>query len=109
MLEAVKQLAPRSRKQLIQLACVAAWSDLEVAEAERDVIVGLAADLGLTGDDMEDVRAWLDSPPPDFDPQDVPRRHRALFLDTLARVIAADGRIDPEECETLRILGELVE
>ena len=69
----------------------------------------LAMDVALGEDDMDDVQAWLTSPPPEFDPQDIPRRHGPVFLEALARVVAADGRIDPEECETLRLLSELLE
>ncbi len=99
----------RSRKRLVQLVCVAAWSDLDLAEAERTHIMGLAADLALGADDMVDVKAWLASPPPDFDPMDVPRQHAPIFLEALAAVIAADGKIDPEECETLRLISELIQ
>ena len=32
----VANLDPRTRKRLVQVACVAAWSDLDIAEEERD-------------------------------------------------------------------------
>lgn len=104
-----ENLDHRSRKRLVQLVCVAAWSDLDLADEERTHIMQLAADLALGADDMADVRSWLRSPPPDFDPMDVPRQHAPVFLEALAGVIAADGRIDPEECETLRLISELIQ
>ena len=97
-----------TRKRLVQMACVAAWSDMDIAESERRVVLDLARDVDLPEDDLEEVMGWLKSPPPDFDPYDIPRAHRAAFLEALDDVVKADGRLDPEECETLRLIKELV-
>lgn len=101
-------MTPSTRKKLVQMACIAAWSDLEIVESERQVIFDLATQLALPGETLEEVRAWLESPPPDFDPYEIPNEHRAAFLEAFLEVVTADGRIDPEESETIRLLRELV-
>lgn len=102
------QLDPQSRRNLLKLACFAAWSDLEVVDAERAVVLELAALLTVGGDELAEVRGWLAGPPAEFDPAEVPVRHRELFLDALVAVVLADGRFVPEECETLRLISELI-
>jgi len=104
----IATMSPSTRKKLVQMACVAAWSDLEIREEERQVVFDLAAQLALPGGDLVEVRQWLRSPPPDFDPYDIPREHRQAFLEAFLEVVTADGRIDPEESETIRLLRELV-
>jgi uncharacterized tellurite resistance protein B-like protein len=90
------------------MACIAAWADLEIHESERAVVFDLATQLALPGAELSEVKEWLRSPPPDFDPYDIPREHRAAFLEAFLEVITADGRIDPEESEAIRLLRELV-
>ncbi|GMV43982.1 MAG: hypothetical protein AMXMBFR64_56980 [Myxococcales bacterium] len=109
------ELAPRlegmdevTRERLVQLACVAAWSDFHVAPEERKVVLTLAAELAIGDRSMERVYRWLDEAPPYLDPQAIPVEHRAVFLDALQAVIRADGRLDPAECETLRLIKQLV-
>jgi tellurite resistance protein len=97
------------RKLLIQMACVAAWADLEVVIEEKEVIMGMAQSLELEADDLTEIESWLDSPPPDFDPNRVPKAFRAAFLDAFVHVIAADGRIEPEESSTVQLLRELID
>ena len=99
----------RTRKQLVQLACVAAWSDTTIQPEERTVILQLCIELALDERDMEEVRSWLDGAPPYFDPQDVPPEHRQDFLDALLAVVAADGRVSPDESETLMLIRELLD
>ena len=101
-------MTPPTRKKLVQMACVAAWADLEIQEEERRVIFDLATKLALPGADLGEVREWLKSPPPDFDPYDIPSEHRQAFLEAFLQVVVADGRIDPEESEAIRLLRELV-
>lgn len=110
-----EELSPRlvgmdavTRERLVQLACVAAWSNFDVAPEERTVVLTLAADLALGERSMERVHRWLDEAPPYLDPQAIPVEHRAVFLSVLQEVIKADGRLDPEECETLRLIKQLV-
>jgi uncharacterized tellurite resistance protein B-like protein len=97
-----------TRKSLVQMACVAAWSDLEIQDQEREVVFDLATQLALGPEDIADVKKWLEVPPPDFDPYSIPREHRSAFLEAFLEVVTADGRLDPEESETIRVLRELV-
>lgn len=101
-------MSPDTRRKLLQMACVAAWSDLDVSPTEKDVVLGLAAELAVGETGLDEVKAWLKGAPPEFDPYDIPRKHRTDFLEALERVIRADGRLDPEECVTLGIIRELV-
>lgn len=96
-----------TRRKLVQMACVAAWSDMDVAESERGVVRALAHELGLGGDDLLTIEEWLKTPPPEFDPYEIPRAYREAFVDVLERVVVADGVIDPEECVTLALIREL--
>lgn len=98
-----------TRERLVQLACVAAWSDLDVADEEREVVLALAAKLALGPKAMDRVQGWLNGPPPYLDPLAIPVEHRRTFIDTLKAVIKADGRLEPGECETLRLIEELVQ
>lgn len=104
----IATMTPTTRKKLVQMACIAAWSDLEIHESERQVVFDLATQLALPDNDLDDVREWLKAPPPDFDPYEIPNEHRAAFLEAFLEVVTADGRIDPEESETIRLLRELV-
>ena len=94
--------------KLIQMACVAAWSDMDIAPEERTVVLELATRLALGEDELKTVEAWLKSPPPEFDPYSIPRAYREAFLAAMVNVAKADGRIDPEETETFRLIRELV-
>ena len=105
----VEGMSTSVRKLLIQMACVAAWADLEVVSEEKEVIMGMAVDLGLEEGDLREIEGWLDSPPPDFDPNRIPKQFRAAFLDAFVHVIAADGRIEPEESSTVQLLRELID
>lgn len=104
----IATMTPTTRKKLVQMACVAAWSDLEIREEERRVIFDLATQLALPGADLAEVKDWLTTPPPDFDPYDIPNEHRQAFLEAFLEVVTADGRIHAEESETIRLLRELV-
>lgn len=101
-------MPPATRKKLVQMACVAAWSDLEIKETERRVVLEIASQLALSPDEMQDVSRWLDEAPPEFDPYDVPHEHRQAFLSAFLEVVTADGRIDAEESEAIRVLRELL-
>ena len=105
----VEGMSQSTRRKLVQMACVAAWSDLEVAEAEKGVVRALAFELGLGGDDLLTIEEWLKTPPPEFDPFEIPHAYRRDFVHVLERVVVADGVIDPEECVTLALIRELCE
>ncbi|MDP7112474.1 MAG: TerB family tellurite resistance protein [Myxococcota bacterium] len=97
-----------TRRNLLKLACHAAWSDLEVVPEERVAVLELAAVLAVGEEELAEVRSWLDHAPEEFDPAEVAPTHRELFLDTLMAVVLADGRFVPEECQTLQLISALL-
>ena len=101
-------MKPDDRMKLIQMACVAAWSDMDIAPEERTVVLELATRLALNADELKVVEQWLKSPPPEFDPYTIPKAYREAFLAAMVKVAKADGRIDPEETETFQLIRELV-
>lgn len=105
---ALQGMNAQTRKKLVQLACVAAWSDMDLAESEREVVMGLAMEMALDEDDLDEVKTWLKRPPPEFDPYDIPTAHRTEFVAAFRKVIEADGRIDPEESEAIQLICQLV-
>ncbi len=106
--ELASLLDARTRRNLLKLACYAAWSDLEIAPEERVAVLELAALMSMDEDELDEVRGWLKAAPEEFDPAEVAPEHRELFMDTLIAVVLADGRFVPEECETLQLLSELL-
>src|SRR5262245_1464964 len=104
-------LTRHERLQLMKFACAAVWADLEVSRSEKSYILSLALHLGLSEAETEQVRGWLEAPPPpeEVDPAEVPREHRRLFLDAMEQVVAADRVIDGPELESLRLLRELLQ
>ncbi len=97
-----------TRKKLMQLACIAAWADLEIQDEERTLILALAAEMELGPEDTLDVKLWLVAPPPELDPYDIPPAYRKTFLDTVQRVFEADGRVDLHESTTFELLQDLL-
>ena len=55
---AVPKLDRRDRKRLVQLACIAAWSDAAVAKEEGDFILDLCRRLGIEGELIETDRRF---------------------------------------------------
>jgi uncharacterized tellurite resistance protein B-like protein len=104
-------LTRAERLTLVKFVCAAVWADLEVSESEKSYILSLALRLGLPHDEAEQVRQWLEEPPPpeEVDPARIPREHRQLFLEAVEEAITADSVIDPPERETLRLLRELLQ
>jgi uncharacterized membrane protein YebE (DUF533 family) len=98
----------RTRINLLKMACVAAWSDLSIADSERKVVLDLAREISVGDEGRALAEGWLKSPPSDFDPYDIPHKHAKTFIEALQTVMRADGRIDPEESETLNLIRELV-
>jgi len=99
--------SPVIKKKLVQLACIAAWVDLEVKPTERDVVLAIATQLGYSQDELLEVRGWLEHAPPEIDPYEIPTEERQAFLEAFLEVASADGRIAAEESEMIRILREL--
>jgi len=105
---AISHMNPDQRLQLVQLACVAAWSNLDVRPEERAVVLDIASTLDLPPGSDKLVECWLSDGPPDLDPYSIPREHRDSYLQAFLEVATADGRIDLEESETIRVLRELL-
>ncbi|AKT39329.1 TerB family tellurite resistance protein [Chondromyces crocatus] len=103
------KLSREERLQLMRFVCSFAWADLEIQPKERKFIGSLITKLHLNADEKAQVKAWLEVPPEAemLDPQLIPRAHRELFLETARKMIAADGNVDPEEEESLRLLEQL--
>jgi uncharacterized tellurite resistance protein B-like protein len=109
-MKGLASLTRRERMQLMRFVCAAVWSDLEVSRSEKTYILSLALRMGLREDEAEQVRGWLEMPPPpeDVDPAQLPREHRSLFLKAIEEAVAADRVVDAPERESLRLLYELL-
>jgi len=101
-------MTPRQRLELVQLACVAAWSNAEVNADERAAVRDLARHFGLTAAEQREVDRWLSEGAPDFDPYAIPHAHREADFRAVIEVVTSDGRLDPEESALLRVLRELL-
>jgi uncharacterized tellurite resistance protein B-like protein len=107
----LEKLDPEDRLRLMKFICSFAWADLEVHDEERNFVVKMSAKLGLSRDEIKQVKEWLQVPPPpeEVDPTEIPRAHRQLFLDAARAMVIADGKVDPEEAENLALFEMLVE
>jgi uncharacterized tellurite resistance protein B-like protein len=101
-------LDSEARLQLMKFVCSFAWADLEVNEAERAYVTNLIEKLELSSDERQLVQGWLNSPPADVDPFEIPAEHREIFMKTMLELIASDGELDPAETETYNLLSQLV-
>ncbi len=110
MIEGLARLTHTERLQLMKFVCSAVWSDLEVNAPEQRLVLSLALHLGLPEEEIRQVQRWIQVPPPpeEVDPNLVPSRHRALFLQAVEEAMKADAEVDPPEAESLRILRELL-
>jgi uncharacterized membrane protein YebE (DUF533 family) len=99
------------RLKLLEFVCAAMWADLDVSHWEKSHILGLALRLGLPDGEKEQVREWLEKPPPpeDVDPAQIPAEHRRLFLKAMEEAVAADLVVDAPEREMLRLFRELLQ
>lgn len=105
----MKQLAHGERMRLLEFVCSFAWTDLRVTDRERALIRRLAAWLGLGAEDLARVKAWLEVPPPveAVDPTQIPRAHRALFLEAVRAVVEVDG-VNQAELDALALFEDLI-
>jgi uncharacterized tellurite resistance protein B-like protein len=103
-------LNKEERLSLMRFVCSFAWSDFEIQDEERSFIAKLINALQLEPDEKAQVDEWLKVPPlpEEVDPTQIPRKHREVFLDTVKAVIMADGVLDPEEEENLKLFVELL-
>ena len=106
----LKKLTREDRMRLMKFICSFAWADLEVRTEERQFVARMIVRLHLDEDEAAQVQRWLDVPPraDEVDPNQIPRAHRKLFLETAREMIGADGEITEEEQETLGLLEQLV-
>lgn len=104
------KLSPAERMNLLKFVCSFAWTDLRVAQAERDLVMRIAGHLKLTDAEVQRVAEWLRVPPraDDIDPSSVPKEHRQLFLQAAELAIQADGRVVPAERDALALFRNLL-
>jgi len=104
------ELSLSERMNLMKFVCSFAWTDLNVSQAERDLVMRISGSLRLTDAEATQVKGWLDVPPPidEVDPTSVPPAHRQLFLTTLEMVVKADGKIAGAEAESLALFRDLI-
>ncbi len=104
-------LDSEDRLRLMRFICSFAWADLEIQDEERSFVAKMSEKLGLTAEELDKVREWLEVPPPadELDPSQIPKEHRQLFLDAARAMVVADGRVDPEEAENLALFEMLVQ
>jgi hypothetical protein len=107
----LSRLTRAERLTLMKFVCAAIWADLEVSHWEKSHVLSLALRLGLPDEETEQVREWLEEPPPpeELDPARIPPERRRLFLKAIEEAVAADLVVDGPERETLRLLRELLQ
>jgi uncharacterized tellurite resistance protein B-like protein len=101
-------LAREDRLRLMKFVCSVAWADLEVQREERAFVRRMTTRLDLRPDEVAQVERWLQVPPNDVDPEEIPREHRNLFLGTLRDLVLADGAVDENERASLALLEDLL-
>lgn len=106
----LESLAREDRLQLMKFVCSFAWADLEVQSAEKDFVKRLVDKLKLGEDEREQVRQWLEVPPPaeELDPADIPRAHRKIFYDAIRALVLSDGKVNKTEVENLALFEMLL-
>ena len=106
----LEDLARNERLALIRFVCSFAWADFQIKPEERAFVTNLVRRLELDAAERMTVDEWLTLPPDpeSVDPALVPRRHRELFLSEIESLISADGKVAPEERESLSVLSQLV-
>src|SRR5262249_20771098 len=104
------QLDAKARMQLLEFVCSFAWTDLQVQQQERDLVMRIAGRLGLPAAEIAQVQKGLQVPPAadDVDPSRVPRAHRELFLKAAELTVKADGRVVPAERDQLAVFRALL-
>lgn len=103
-------LSAKDRLQLLRFVCSFMWADLDVGSSERTFVLSLAQRLNLPESEIEQVKAWLETPPlaEEVDPSSIPPEHRRLFLEAIEQALASDGAINAPESENLALFRELL-
>lgn len=104
------ELSPAERLNLMRFVCSFVWTDLNVSQEERDLVMRMSGHLKLTEAETAQVQGWLQVPPPidEVDPASVPPAHRQLFLTMMEMAAKADGKIVPAESESLKLFRDLM-
>lgn len=104
-------MTPAERMNLMRFVCSFVWTDLRVAQTERDLVMRIAGRLALTDAEVKQVAQWLQVPPDadEVDPSSVPREHRQLFLQVAELAVKADGRVVPAERDSLALFRSLLD
>jgi hypothetical protein len=94
----------------MRFVCSFAWADLKVSQQERRRIGDLVRRLGLSAAEASQVAAWIEVPPPaeEVDPEQIPARHRQMFLEEAKAIIEADGVMAESERDTYRLLEQMI-
>ena len=89
------------RMNLMRFVCSFVWTDLRVAQSERDLVMRIAGRMALSEPELAQVSQWLRQPPAvdDIDPTSIPRAHRALFLQAGVAVIPICAAVLEQELE----------
>ena len=105
------KMTPAERMNLMRFVCSFVWTDLKVAQTERDLVMRIAGRLALNEAESRQVAAWLQVPPnvEEIDPASVPTAHRQMFLQAAELVINADGRVVPAERDSMTLFRSLLD
>lgn len=105
------EMTVAERMDLLRFVCSFVWTDLKVAQAERDLVMRICGRLALHDREVAQVKQWLAVPPPSesVDPTQVPKAHRQMFLRAAELAVQADGKIAPAERDALATFRELIE
>lgn len=105
------KLHSTERMNLLKFVCSFVWTDLNVAQAERDLVMRIVGHLHLNEAETQQVKQWLKVPPTsdEVDPAAVPVKHRQLFLQAAELAVKADGRVVPAERDMLAIFRTLLD
>lgn len=104
------QLDSQQRMELLKFVCSFAWTDLQVQQQERDLVMRIVGRFDLTAEQTRQVERWLEVPPPadEVDPTRIPREYRELFLRAAELTVAADGKVAPAERDQLAVFRDLL-
>jgi uncharacterized membrane protein YebE (DUF533 family) len=107
----ISGLTREERLLLVQFACAFAWADLSVDDRERRFVERLIRRLELGDDEREQAERWLGIAPSPHSvtPDQIPREHRQLFIDTIRALIYVDGRVDDDERASFERLKRALE
>lgn len=103
-------LSSKDRLQLLRFVCSFVWADLDVGSSEKTFVLSLTQRLNLPDAEIEQVKAWLETPPSieDVDPSLIPPEHRRLFLEAIEQAITSDGAINPPESKSFALFRQLL-